>query len=73
MYGIIYMIKNTVNNKIYFGQTISKRGFEGRYPMKGVGIERVYGHLLYNENSGRYHNSHLLKSIKKYGFGVLDF
>lgn len=30
-YGIIYMIKNKVNGKIYFGQTIEEKGFRGRY------------------------------------------
>ena len=30
-YGIIYMIRNKLNGKIYFGQTIEQRGFNGRY------------------------------------------
>lgn len=30
-YGIIYMIRNKINGKIYFGQTIEQKGFNGRY------------------------------------------
>lgn len=50
VYGIIYMIRNNINGKIYFGQTI--HDFKYRYRHKCI------------ENT---HNSHLLKSIKKYG------
>ena len=27
-YGIIYIIKNVINNKVYVGQTIRKNGFK---------------------------------------------
>lgn len=51
-YGIIYMVRNIVNNKIYFGQTVHAGGFDGRY-----------GGNLYKNT----HNSHLKHSIEKYG------
>lgn len=51
-YGVIYMIRNTINNKIYFGQTIQKDGFDSRYA----------GDLYKNT-----HNTHLKRSIEKYG------
>lgn len=51
-YGVIYMIRNKVNNKIYFGQTTEKNGFDRRY----------------KNNIEEYtHNEHLKRSIKKYG------
>ena len=53
VYGIIYMIKNNVNGKIYFGQTIEKKGFRGRY--KGGKW------WLYTDND------HLKNSVKKHG------
>ena len=52
VYGIIYMIKNKINNKIYFGQTSQARGFQDRY-----------GHGDINHT----HNKHLQEDIKKYG------
>lgn len=42
IYGIIYLIKNTINNKIYVGQTTQKGGFKERYQSLGDGVERVY-------------------------------
>ena len=66
-YGIIYKIENLVNGKVYIGQTTSKLGFNGRYPYKGIGIERVYEyHKWYSEN-GTCRNKLLYNSIKKYG------
>ncbi len=66
VYGIIYKIKNTINNKIYIGQTIN--GFNTRYSYDGIGIERVYNYHKYNKKNNRSYNSHLLNSINKYGF-----
>lgn len=51
-YGIIYIIRNKVNNKIYVGQTTNKKGFKGRY------------HCNLCKNT---HNIHLKRSIEKYG------
>lgn len=65
VYGIIYLIRNNVNNKLYFGQTV--RGFNSRYSCKGNGIERVLGFLLEEKRRLRYYNKHLLNSIEKYG------
>lgn len=68
-YGIIYMIRNNANNKIYFGQTIEKEGFNGRYKRAGEGIERVYNYHKYCEkNKPKSCNMHLLRAIEKYGF-----
>lgn len=66
VYGIIYLIRNKVNNKIYIGQTT--RGFNRRYPCGGEGIERVHKYYLMNlkYDDGSV-NMHLLKAIEKYG------
>ena len=50
-YGIIYLIRNKINNKLYIGQTIN--GFKGRYKNGNI--------------CGYSHNEHLINSIKKYG------
>ena len=50
-YGIIYTIKNKINNKLYIGQTIN--GFYGRYHCGNI--------CKYSSNS------HLINSINKYG------
>ena len=31
VYGIIYKIENTINHKVYIGQTTCKMGFRDRY------------------------------------------
>ena len=51
-YGVIYLIINKINNKIYIGQTIDEKGFKGRY---GNDLEKST------------HNEHLKRSIQKYG------
>lgn len=51
-YGVIYLIRNNINNKIYIGQTSQKGGFDRRYK-----------HDLENYT----HNKHLKSSIKKHG------
>lgn len=68
VYGVIYKIRNKVNNKIYIGQTTRKNGFKGRYCCKGVGIERVYNYHCRAIKNGHSPNKHLLQSIIKYGF-----
>ena len=68
VYGIIYKITNTINNKCYIGQTRSKRGFRGRYYHSGEGIVRVYKFHMYQKRVGESYNAHLLRSIEKYGF-----
>lgn len=68
VYGIIYKITNKKNNKVYIGQTTRKNGFNGRYPYKGKGIERVYNTYLSYKKSGGGFNEHLFRAIEKYGF-----
>lgn len=51
MYGYIYLVKNNINNKLYFGQTIRK--FDERY--RGGNIGKYT------------HNEHLKNAIAKYG------
>lgn len=67
-FGIIYKIENTINHKVYIGQTTNKNGFNGRYCCNGNGIERVYNYHNNRKNRGIAYNSHLLNAITKYGF-----
>ena len=66
-YGIIYKIENIITGKVYIGQTTHRRGFNGRYDYKGIGIERVYNYSLNKASRGVDYNQHLLCSMKKYG------
>ena len=67
-YGIIYLIRNKINNKCYIGQTNNKYGFKGRYSHGyGKGATRCYLHHLYNKENNRDYNKHLLNSFEKYG------
>ena len=71
VYGIIYKIENTINHKVYIGQTTCKRGFRDRYrgSKKLLAIECVYRYNLRSSKSKRRnYNKHLFNSIKKYGF-----
>lgn len=52
IYGVIYCIRNKINNKLYIGQTIKSGGFDKRYN---------------NDILKNTHNKHLKKSILKYG------
>ena len=72
VYGIIYKITNTINNKVYIGQTTKKRGFLDRYPNKGNGIERVYKYHKRNKDSNQGYNEHLFHAIEKYGMDAFD-
>lgn len=69
-YGIIYKIINKVNGKIYIGQTI--KDFNKRYPMQGMGIERVYRYHNYHKKINYPYNKHLLSAIEKYGFNSFE-
>lgn len=70
VYGVIYKITNTINNKIYIGQTVV--GYRKRYKAKGSGIERIYYHNIHYKNNNRYYNDHLIRSIEKYGFNAFE-
>lgn len=72
VYGIIYKITNTINNKVYIGQTTKERGFLDRYPHKGNGIERVYKYHKRNKDSNQGYNEHLFRAIEKYGMDVFE-
>lgn len=68
VYGVIYKITNLINGKVYIGQTINKRGFNGRYSYKGKPIEKVYKFHNDAKSKNKVYNEHLYNSIKKYGF-----
>ena len=72
IYGIIYIIRNKINNKLYIGQTIEEKGFCERYNFSGEDIERVYKYHLYNKEHNRSYNVHLLIFIEKYGFKAFE-
>ena len=72
VYGIIYIIRNKVNNKLYIGQTTNKKGFNGRYRESGEGIEKVYNHYKWKKDHDKSYNVHLLNSIEKYGFNAFE-
>ena len=61
MKGVIYKVRNTVNNKIYIGQTIDFKS-------------RKASHLraAFNPNSTHY-NSHFMRAIRKYGEQMFDW
>ena len=68
VYGIIYDIRNKINNKHYIGQTA--RDFKKRYFYNGDSdIERIYNlNKAVKERGNGYYNPHLVSSIEKYGF-----
>ncbi len=71
IYGVIYKITNIKNKKVYIGQTI--QSFDRRYSYSSEkDIEKVYkthiGHKKCNSN----YNTHLVRSIEKYGFDNFD-
>lgn len=64
------MVKNTINNKVYIGQTIVN--FRSRYKMS-KNVDLNYGYYLYHKrcfDSGdlRHCNIHILNSMEKYGY-----
>jgi hypothetical protein len=67
VYGIIYKITNSVNGKVYIGQTT--RNFYKRYNYGADNdIERIYKyHKKFKENNYGSYNKHLLESFEKYG------
>ena len=65
-YGIIYKITNKINNRCYIGQTTMS--FKERYSSKGCGIEKVYNYHKNKKKRKESYNSHLIRSIEKYGF-----
>ena len=66
IYGTIYMIKNTINNKVYIGQTTV--GFRNRYKIRKNDLLN-YGYYKYQKSTDDKHrNEHILSSMKKYGW-----
>lgn len=70
IYGVIYRVKNKINNKVYIGQTTVD--FRKRYEMSRD-KELSYGlymyHLKHSKIKGDRHcNKHLLFAMKKYGW-----
>ena len=72
VYGIIYLVRNKINNKVYIGQTTRKNGFDGRYLKKENPIEGIYEYHLRLKNKNKNFNNHLFSSIEKYGFNNFD-
>ena len=72
VYGIIYKIINIINGKVYIGQTINNKGFNGRYAYTGIDIEKVYKYHKYRKENNIRYNDYLLKSIEKYGFSSFE-
>lgn len=71
IYGTIYKITNTINNKVYIGQTITS--FKRRYNKGGnSNIEKIYNTHKYNKEHNFSYNKHLLYSIEKYGFDAFE-
>ena len=68
IYGIIYLVRNKKNQKIYIGQTTSKRGFDGRYNYKGKDVERIYHDYENKKRNGNFYNNHLMGAIEEYGY-----
>lgn len=70
VYGYIYKIRNTVNEKVYIGLTTN--GFDKRYSRHGEGIERVYNYHASRKRREEPYNKHLLNSIEKHGFEAFE-
>ncbi|MBM7835757.1 hypothetical protein [Clostridium sardiniense] len=68
VFGIIYRIKNKINNKVYIGQTTQARGFKDRYCCRGEGIERVKEYY----ETHQWKNKHLCNSFNKYGMNNFE-
>lgn len=71
-YGIIYKVENKITHEVYIGQTISPRGFKGRYRFKGSGVERMYKYYKHFQDRNGYYNEHLFRAINKYGFDSFE-
>lgn len=68
VYGIVYKVRNKVNNKHYIGITTQDGGFNVRYNYGGTPIERIYKTHYQEKISGRHYNEYLLEDIEKYKF-----
>jgi len=66
-FGIIYLVKNKINGKVYVGITTKPNGFNGRYSACGNGAERILNSYEKNIGYGEYYNEHLYAALKKYG------
>lgn len=72
VYGIVYKVRNKVNNKHYIGITTQDGGFNVRYNYGGTPIERIYRTHLQEKNAKRHYNEYLLEDIEKYKFESFD-
>lgn len=69
VYGVIYKVKNKINNKVYIGQTTVS--FRNRYKIgKNVPLNEGYYNYqkIYFEKNDRHCNKHILSSMEKYGY-----
>lgn len=66
VYGVIYKVENSINKKVYIGQTVNS--FNKRYECEGFGAERLYRYHKTHKEFGYPYNKHLLSSMDKYGY-----
>lgn len=69
VYGVIYKVKNKINNKVYIGQTTVS--FRSRYKIsKSMSLNEGYYNYqkIHFEKNNNHCNKHILSSMEKYGY-----